>query len=92
MSTKLNEAIRLATTYVTNDEDLSIIRNTLFEAHSSILTQDEAANKILQIVNKYPNSIEKVLSKLCHILIVSDLVNWIKSYIWTMKKRINFCL
>lgn len=53
MSTKLNEAIRLATTYVTNDEDLSIIRNTLFEAHSSILTQDEAANKILQIVNKY---------------------------------------
>lgn len=53
MSTRLNEAIRLATTYVTNDEDLIIIRNTLFEAHSSILTQDEAANKILQIVNKY---------------------------------------
>lgn len=53
MSVKLNEAIRLASTYVTNDEDLEIIRSTLFEAHSSILTQDEAADKILQVVNKY---------------------------------------
>lgn len=60
MTTKLNNAIRLASIYVAGDEDSIIIRNILFEARSSILSQDEAADKILQIVNKY--HIEEVSS------------------------------
>ena len=60
MTKKLNDAIRLASIYVAGDEDSIIIRNILFEARSSILSQDEAADKILQIVNKY--HIEEVSS------------------------------